>query len=70
MKLKNEEKFLPPLKENLEFTEEMLNEAKEVANSLQNITDIKCPRDVINPGLYFGFILGYLKAKKKETSNE
>lgn len=33
--------------------------AQEFANSLENITDIKCPRDVINPGLWYGFMKGY-----------
>lgn len=33
--------------------------AKEFANSLEPIKHIQCPRDIINPGLYFGFIEGW-----------
>ncbi len=33
--------------------------AMELASSTKSITDIKCPRNVLNPGLYFGFIKGF-----------
>jgi hypothetical protein len=44
--------------------EEMLKQAKEVANNMRSITEISCPRDIKNPGLWFGFVLGWLAAKK------
>jgi hypothetical protein len=33
--------------------------AAKLANSLTKIEDVDCPRNIINPGLYFGFIKGY-----------
>lgn len=33
--------------------------AKEFANNLESIQDLRCPRDIINPGLWFGFMKGY-----------
>lgn len=42
--------------------------AKEFANNLESIKDIDCPRDVINPGLWFGFIKGYEAASNEITA--
>ena len=33
--------------------------AKELANDLNPIKDVQCPRDIKNAGLYFGYIKGY-----------
>ncbi len=36
--------------------------AQELAGKTDSINDVECPRSVMNPGLYIGFILGARQA--------
>lgn len=41
-----------------------------LAVDMNTITDIQCPRNVVNPGLYFGFILGARQAYEVLNDNQ
>ncbi len=38
--------------------------ALEIANNLEPVKDIDCPRNCINPGLYFGYMLAVRDMQK------
>ncbi len=46
----------------------MENQASQLANMPTSIKDIDCPRGILNPGLYFGFIKGYEAAVRDHKS--
>lgn len=43
--------------------------AIEIANRTDSITEIKCPRDVKNPGLYFGAMLALIELDKQNNNS-